>query len=61
MQQLSPVNTIKQQLNKRISHTEQREIVSEVESIKKEHEIALKVCNEILATMKKKVTKIEVE
>ncbi len=55
------LNTIKQQLNKRISHTEQRKIVSEVESIKKEHEMALEVCNEILATMKKKVTKIQVD
>ncbi len=55
------LNTIKQLLDKRISHSEQRKIVSEVETIKTEHEIALEVCNEILATMKKRVTKIKVE
>ncbi len=55
------LNTIKQLLNKRISHSDQKQIVSEVEAIKKEHEMALKVCNDILATMKKRVTKIKVE
>ncbi len=57
------LNTIKQQLkvNRRISHSEQRKIVSEVEIIKNEHEIALKVCTEILDAMKKKVTKIKIE
>ena len=55
------LNTIKQRLNRRISHSEQRKIVSEVESIKNEHEMALEVCNEILAIMNKRVTKIKVE
>ncbi|MHA2106650.1 MAG: ArsR/SmtB family transcription factor [Candidatus Hodarchaeales archaeon] len=55
------LNTIKQQLNKRISHSEQRKIVSEVEFIKNEHEMALEVCNEILASTKKRVTKIKIE
>jgi len=55
------LNTIKQQLKKRISHSDQRKIVSEVESIKREHEMALEVCNEILASMNKRVTKIRIE
>ena len=55
------LNTIKQHLNKRISHTDQRKIVSEVESIKREHEMALGVCNEILASMNKRVTKIKID
>ena len=54
-------NTIKQQLHKRMSHSEQRQIVSEVEMIKKEHEMALEVCNDILATINKRVTKIKIE
>ena len=57
------LNSIKQllKLNRRISHSEQRKIVSEVEAIKYEHEMALKVCNDILDAMKKRVTKIKVE
>ncbi len=55
------LNTIKKRLNDRISHSEQRKIISEVESIKKEHKIALQVCNEILEGVKKKVKKIEVK
>jgi predicted transcriptional regulator len=57
------LNTIKHQLNQnqRISHSEQRKIVSEVEAIKNEHEIALKVCNEILGELKKRVTKIKID
>ena len=55
------LNTIKKQLNKRISHSDQRKIVSEVEVIKREHEMALEVCNEILASMNKRVTKIKID
>ncbi len=55
------LNTIKQQLNKRISHSDQRKIVSEVEVIKREHEMALGVCNEILESMNKRVKKIRIE
>jgi predicted transcriptional regulator len=55
------LNTIRNQLRGRISHSEQKRIISEVESIKHEHETALKVCNEILNTVKKKVTKIPIE
>jgi predicted transcriptional regulator len=55
------LNTIKKQLTRRISHSDQRKIVSEVESIKKEHEMALGVCNEILNTMNKRVTKIKID
>ncbi|MFX0014612.1 MAG: ArsR/SmtB family transcription factor [Promethearchaeota archaeon] len=55
------LNTIKKQLDTRISHSEQRKIISEVKSIKKEHEIALQVCNEILEKVKQKVKKIEVK
>ena len=55
------LNSIKQQLNRRISHSDQRKIISEVEAIKKEHELALGVCNEILESMNKKVTKIKID
>jgi bifunctional DNase/RNase len=55
------LNTIKQQLNRRISHSDQRKIVSEVETIKKEHEMALGVCNEILNSMNKRITKIKID
>ncbi|UCG03540.1 MAG: helix-turn-helix transcriptional regulator [Candidatus Heimdallarchaeota archaeon] len=55
------LNTIKIRLNEKISHSEQRKIISEVESIKKEHEIALQVCNEILEKVKERVKKIEVK
>ncbi len=55
------LNTIKQQLNRRISHSDQRKIVSEVEMIKKEHEMALGVCNEILNSMNKRITKIKID
>ena len=55
------LNSIKNQLDNRISHSEQRRIVSEVEAIKTEHEMALHVCNEILDKLKKRVTKIKVE
>jgi predicted transcriptional regulator len=54
------LNTIKRRLDDRISHTEQKKRVSEVESIKKEHEIALHECNEILEKIKKRITKIPV-
>ncbi len=55
------LNTIKKRLNSRVSHSDQKTILSEVEALKKEHEIALKVCNEILDSMKKKVTKIPID
>lgn len=55
------LNTIKRRLDNRISHTEQKKIVSEVESIKKEHEMALQVCNEILEKVKTRITKIPIE
>ncbi|MHA2174494.1 MAG: ArsR/SmtB family transcription factor [Candidatus Hodarchaeales archaeon] len=55
------LNSIKHQLDNRITHSEQRKIVSEVETMKNEHEMALKVCNEILDTLKKRVTKIKVQ
>ncbi|MFX0123773.1 MAG: ArsR/SmtB family transcription factor [Candidatus Hodarchaeota archaeon] len=55
------LNTIKKRLNDKISHSEQRKILSEVEAIKKEHEMALQVCNEILENVKKRVKRIEVE
>lgn len=55
------LNAIKMRLDNRISHSEQRKIISEVESIKKEHEMALQVCNEILANVEKRVKKIPVE
>ncbi len=55
------LNTIKKRLNNRISHSEQKKIISEVESIKEEHEMALRVCNEILEEVKGKVTKIPVK
>ncbi|MFX1516554.1 MAG: ArsR/SmtB family transcription factor [Promethearchaeota archaeon] len=55
------LNTIKKRLDNNISHSEQRKIISEVESIKKEHEMALQVCNEILEKVKGRVKKIEVD
>jgi predicted transcriptional regulator len=55
------LNAIRKHLENRISHSDQRRIISEVESIKKEHEIALKVCNDILKKVKKKVTRITIE
>ncbi|MFX1504488.1 MAG: ArsR/SmtB family transcription factor [Promethearchaeota archaeon] len=55
------LNTIRKSLDKNISHSEQRKIISEVESIKKEHEMALQVCNEILEKVKGRVKKIDVE
>jgi bifunctional DNase/RNase len=55
------LNSIKHQLDNRITHSEQRKIVSEVKTMKNEHEMALKVCNEILDTLKKRVTKIKVQ
>jgi hypothetical protein len=55
------LNTIKKSLDKNISHSEQRKIISEVEGIKKEHEMALQVCNEILEKVKDRVIKIDVE
>ena len=55
------LNTIKKHLDKNISHSEQRKIISEVEGIKKEHEMALQVCNEILEKIKGRVKKIEVD
>jgi len=55
------LNTIKKRLGKNISHSEQRKIISEVEGIKKEHEMALQVCNEILEKVKGRVKKIEVD
>lgn len=55
------LNTIKNQIKSRASHSEQKRILSEVEAIKKEHEMALKVCNDILKTVKKKVTKIQID
>ena len=55
------LNTIKKRLDNNISHSEQRKIISEVESIKKEHEMALQVCNEILEKVKRRVKKIEVD
>lgn len=54
-------NTINKRLNEKISHSEQRIIISEVECIKKEHEMALQVCNEILEKVKERVKKIEVK
>jgi len=55
------LNTIRKRLDKNISHSEQRKIISEVESIKNEHEMALQVCNEILEKVKGRVKKIEVD
>lgn len=55
------LNTIRNQIKGRISHSEQKRIFSEVEAIKNEHQMALEVCNEILKTVKKKVTKIPIE
>ncbi len=55
------LNTIKRRLDDRISHSEQRKIISEVEVMKKEHEMALLVCNEILESVKKRIKKIQVE
>ncbi|MHA2202166.1 MAG: ArsR/SmtB family transcription factor [Candidatus Hodarchaeales archaeon] len=55
------LNTIKKRLNKKISHSEQRKIISEVENIKKEHAMALQECNEILEKVKERVKKIEVK
>ena len=55
------LNAIKRLLEHRLSHSEQRKIVSEVESIKEEHQMALQVCNEILEKVKDIVKKIEVK
>jgi predicted transcriptional regulator len=55
------LNAIKRRLEEKVSHSEQRKIVSEVESIKKEHQMALQVCNEILEQVKNIVKKIEVK
>ena len=55
------LNAIKRRLNDRISHSEQRKLISEVESVKKEHEIALQVCTKVLDQVKKRVKKIEVK
>jgi predicted transcriptional regulator len=55
------INTIKKRLEGQISHSKQRKIISEVISIKKEHEMALQLCNEILKEVKKKVRKINIE
>ncbi|MFX0084798.1 MAG: ArsR/SmtB family transcription factor [Candidatus Hodarchaeota archaeon] len=55
------LNTIKKRLNDRISHSEQRKLISEVENIRKEHETAVKVCNDILENIKNKVKKIPIE
>ena len=55
------LNALKKRLDGRISHTEQRKIISEVENIKKEHEVALKVCNEVLDQVKKRVKKIPIK
>lgn len=55
------LNAIQKRLDSRISHSEQKKIISELKSIKNEHEIALQACNEILEKAKKKVTKIPVD
>ncbi|MFX0209462.1 MAG: hypothetical protein ACFFDT_25990, partial [Candidatus Hodarchaeota archaeon] len=55
------LNTIKRRINSSISHSEQRKIISEVKNMKKEHEMALQVCNEILEIVENKVKKIEVK
>jgi predicted transcriptional regulator len=55
------LNTIKKRINDSISHSEQRLLLSEVENMKKEHEMALEVCNEILEGIKKKVRKIPID
>jgi len=55
------LNAIKKRLDSRISHSEQKRIIYEVKSIKKEHEIAFQACSEILEKARKKVTKISVE
>lgn len=54
------LNALKKRLDGKVSHTEQRKIISEVENIKTEHEMALEVCNEILSQVKKKVKKIPI-
>ncbi len=55
------LNTIKRRLTNNISHSEQRILLSEVENLRKEHEMALEVCNEILDNIKKKVRKIPID
>ena len=55
------LNTIKKHLNDNISHSEQRILLSEVENMKKEHKMALEVCNKILEDIKKKVRKIPID
>jgi DNA-binding transcriptional ArsR family regulator len=55
------LNTIKKRLEDRISHSEQRKLIFEVEIIREEHEMAVKVCNEILENIKKKVKKIPID
>lgn len=56
------LNTIQKLFDKKfLSHSEQKRIVKEVKSIKKEHEIAISVCDEILEKAEKKITKIEIQ
>jgi predicted transcriptional regulator len=55
------LNTIRKRLDDRISHSEQRKLISEIENIRKEHEIAVKVCNDILENIKSKVKKIPID
>lgn len=55
------LNTIRKRLSGRISHSEQRKIISEVECMKKEHKMALKECNEILENARKRVKTIEIQ
>ena len=55
------LNAIKNQSDGRITHNEQKRMISEVQSIKMEHEHALELCNNILAQLNKKVTKIPIE
>ncbi|MFW9778764.1 MAG: ArsR/SmtB family transcription factor [Candidatus Heimdallarchaeota archaeon] len=56
------LNTLQKLLDeKALSHSEQKKVLKEVKSIKKEHEIAISVCDEILEKTKKKVTKIEIQ
>ncbi|MHA1225728.1 MAG: ArsR/SmtB family transcription factor [Candidatus Hodarchaeales archaeon] len=55
------LNAIKNQIQGRISHKEQKKFIEEVENLKYEHEQALELCNKILDELQKKVTKIRVD
>jgi predicted transcriptional regulator len=56
------LNSIQKLLDeKALSHSEQKKVVNEVKTFKKEHEIAVSVCDEILEKAEKRVTKIKIQ